>query len=86
MKKILYWVGGVIIGLLLLLTITNPTTKDFKRYIKSKGPVLYQGIITKTNHYIFTNYEVRFNDRSDSWGYKFIGVFGNFIQYSRWAT
>ena len=56
MKKKFYWFIGVLVGVVLILAITNPTTRDLKDHIQGIHPK-YKITITRTNYFIFSKYK-----------------------------
>ena len=74
MKK--HWIK-IVIGLVILLALTNPTVKDFKEYTNN--------ITGKRTGYflILSTFEDNYTEESGSFSYehhrKYIGIFKNFI-------
>jgi len=66
MKKWHYWV----IGILLLLIVTNPSAKSFKEYL---GRDSYFGLIRKYNFFVFSIYETKGS-------VQYLGLVGNFFE------
>jgi len=67
MKKKYYWV----IGVLLLLIITNPSRKDFNDHM-SLG--VYENVRRENNFFICSTYKHR--------NYLYLGIIGNFFKIS----
>ncbi|WP_214072461.1 hypothetical protein [Mucilaginibacter sp. dw_454] len=85
MKKYLYWFAGLMVSVILLLAITNPSMRDFKRFVKSKG-FLHTVKIERKGYVFFSIYEAYTGDGFDEWGSKYVGVFDMFIEYSTWTA
>jgi hypothetical protein len=79
----LIWI--ILIGFIIVATITNPTKDDFKDYVSSEFfngsslPVLIiEHTISETDYVVFSIYEVEISGEA----YSFLALFNNFIPQS----
>jgi len=59
----------ILLGILCLLVITNPSITAFKAH---QGANSYEGLSRQANFFIFSKYQ-------DNYGFEYIGVLGNFF-------
>jgi len=76
MKKFFYLLAALV-GTILLLAITNPTTQR----LRSKRPADEKVTIERKNYYLYSLYIENGPDVVDSYQYKYIGILGTLIVY-----
>jgi hypothetical protein len=80
MKKMCY----LIIGVLLLSIITNPSITDFKKFVNKLSPNSYTA--QTHNFFVFSVYRMDGTDGIDQYHDTYIGVFGTFFRQSTLIT
>ncbi|MCO5936842.1 hypothetical protein NAF17_14965 [Mucilaginibacter sp. RB4R14] len=73
MKKVYYF----LLGILLVLIVTNPSLKDFK---ENQGHETYEGLTRDTNFFVCSIYvSSGYNPEGTTYYGKYFGILGNFF-------
>jgi hypothetical protein len=79
MKKIYYW----LIGIVLVLIITNPTFRDFENHLPSKDIRLNENRMKLNNYFIASTYVENSKISTVRSPIIYLGILGNFFVIDR---